>query len=168
MIRSYIALGSNRGQPRQHIDSALASLADLPDSQLVAVSRLFGTTAVGPGKQDDYINAVAALDTALAPEALLDALQQIETEHGRLREVRWGPRSLDLDILLYGDDTIDTPRLQIPHPRMLERAFVLCPLADIHPEFIQRHGLSGNSHVDYRVRDDVWLLEDSTAVTHFR
>lgn len=168
MIRSYIALGSNRGHPRQHIDSALASLAELPDTTLIAVSRLFGTTAVGPGKQDDYINAAAAVETQLSAVDLLDALQAIEAQHGRLREVRWGPRSLDLDILLYGDQVIDTPRLQIPHPRMMERAFVLCPLADIHPEFIQRHGLSGSSHVDYRVRDDVWLLEDSSAVTQYR
>ena len=136
MIRSFIALGSNLGDPPTQLRRAEAALAALPQSRLVAVSPWYCNPAIGPGAQPDYLNAVAALDTRLAPTALLDSLQRIEQAQGRERAERWGPRTLDLDILLYGEQTVATPRLQIPHPRLGERAFVLRPLADIAPELV--------------------------------
>ncbi len=134
MIRCYIGLGSNLSNPAAQLRSALESMAALPQSRLVDYSGFYASAAVGPGEQPDYVNAVARLETALAPEALLDGLQQIESRHGRERSIRWGARTLDLDILLYGDKSIDTARLTVPHPRMAERNFVLEPLAELAPE----------------------------------
>mgnify|MGYP006377843253 FL=1 len=135
MLRVYIGLGSNLAQPAEQLQAALSALADLPDSQLIAVSSLYASKPLGPADQPDYVNAVAALDTALEPLQLLDRLQQIELQQGRQREAeRWGPRTLDLDILLFGDQLIDLPRLQVPHYHLQERPFVLYPLAEIAPE----------------------------------
>lgn len=132
MERAYIGLGSNLAEPRQQLRAALAALAALPDSQLAAVSSLYASDPLGPPDQPRYVNAVAALDTALTPLQLLDALQAIELEQGRVRkEQRWGPRTLDLDILLFGQRILDEPRLSVPHYHMHARAFVLYPLAEI-------------------------------------
>lgn len=132
MERAYIGLGSNQAEPRQQLRAALAALAALPDSRLAAVSSLYASDPLGPPDQPRYVNAVAALDTALTPLQLLDALQAIELEQGRVRkEQRWGPRTLDLDILLFGQRILDEPRLSVPHYHMHARAFVLYPLAEI-------------------------------------
>lgn len=133
MTPCYIGLGSNLDNPRRQVETALAELDRLPDSRLVTQSLLYRSDPVGP-PQPDYINAVARLDTDLAPLALLDALQALEREHQRVRAEHWGPRTLDLDLLLYGDQCIDQPRLSVPHPQMARRAFVLYPLMDIAPE----------------------------------
>lgn len=133
-VRAYIGLGSNLASPMQQVRQAIAELAQLPESRLCAVSRLYRSAPMGPADQPDYINAVAAIDTRLSPLALLDALQSIEQQHHRTRgAVQWGPRTLDLDLLLYGDTLISEPRLTVPHPGMLQRGFVLLPLADIAP-----------------------------------
>ena len=133
-VTAYVALGSNLDHPRQQVADALQELQDLPGSRLLAASSLYRSQPLGPAGQPDYINAVAALTTSLAPEALLDVLQSLENQHGRVRSgERWGPRTLDLDLLLYADRRIDTPRLQVPHPHMSERSFVLIPLAEIAP-----------------------------------
>ncbi len=132
MIRAYLGLGSNLGRPVEQLDRALAALRELPDSRLDAVSRYYRNPPMGPA-QPDYVNAVAALDTELEPLVLLDALQAIENAQGRTRELRWGPRTLDLDLLLYGDRRIDLPRLHVPHPGLAQRAFVLLPLAELAP-----------------------------------
>jgi 2-amino-4-hydroxy-6-hydroxymethyldihydropteridine diphosphokinase len=130
----YIGLGGNLGQPRLQLMQALDALAQLPSSQLTARSSLYRSRPLGPLGQPAYINAVAALRTRLSPEALLDAMQAIETRFGRVRNgERWGPRTLDLDLLLYDEVRLATPRLQVPHPQMTKRAFVLCPLAEIAP-----------------------------------
>ena len=132
--RVYIGLGANLNQPVQQLQQAIKALQQLPDSELIAVSSLYGSKPMGPQDQPDYVNAVAALDTALEAEALLDALQQIEQLHGRQRKAeRWGPRTLDLDILLYGDDIINSERLTVPHYGLKQREFVLYPLAEIAP-----------------------------------
>jgi 2-amino-4-hydroxy-6-hydroxymethyldihydropteridine diphosphokinase len=132
--RVYIGLGSNLDQPRQQLQAALTALAQLPASHLVQHSSLYGSDPLGPADQPRYVNAVAALDTELSPLELLDALQRIEQEQGRVRKAeRWGPRTLDLDILLFGQQIIDQPRLQVPHYHMQARAFVLYPLAEIAP-----------------------------------
>lgn len=131
--RCYIGLGSNLQDPEAQIDQALDALALLPDSRLTAVSSLYRSAPLGPSDQPDYLNAVAMFDTRLAALALLDALQAIEQQQGRVRERHWGPRTIDLDLLLYGAEQIDLPRLQVPHPQMLLRSFVLVPLAELAP-----------------------------------
>jgi 2-amino-4-hydroxy-6-hydroxymethyldihydropteridine diphosphokinase len=131
MIPAYIGLGSNLQQPLLQLRAALRAIARLPSSRLVQVSSFYRSAAVGPGKQPDYLNAVLRLDTDLPPAQLLEALQAIEHAQGRVRNIRWGARSLDLDILLYGDQQIATPDLTIPHPALGQRNFVVYPLAEI-------------------------------------
>ncbi len=135
MIRAYIAIGSNLGDPIAQANSAIDALHAHPDMTVVAVSSLYSSTPMGPQNQPDYINAVVAIDTDLAPLALLDQTQAIELEHGRVRkDERWGPRTLDLDILLYGDLIHHCKRLTVPHYGMKVREFVLYPLAEISPK----------------------------------
>ena len=124
-----IALGSNLGDSEQTIEAALARL-DRDGMRLGVRSQLYKTAPVGP-PQPDYINASAVFYTALLPEQVLQVLLATEASFGRIRRERWGPRTLDLDLLLYGDRVMNTPRLTLPHPRMHERAFVLVPLAEI-------------------------------------
>ena len=134
METAYIALGSNLREPQRQLQAGLAALACLPDTQLIAQSSLYRSAPVGYLEQPDFVNAVAAIRTALSPRALLDALLAIERVHGRVREFANAPRTLDLDITLYGERVIHEPRLSIPHPRMHERAFVMVPLAQIAPD----------------------------------
>lgn len=136
MIRSYIALGSNLNQPVEQLNEALATLAQLPHSALGAVSSFYQSKPLGPQDQPDYTNAVVCLDTALSPLELLDALQQIENDQGRVRLRRWGERTLDLDILLYGDQIIQSERLTIPHYDMYNREFVIVPLYEIATDLV--------------------------------
>jgi len=140
--RAYIGLGSNLQNPTQQLQQALIALKALPQTQLVCVSSFYRSAPLGPPDQPDYCNAVAALDTALAPLALLDALQSIEQAQGRLRGERWGARTLDLDILLFGGQIIKSEHLTVPHPQMQHRAFVLCPLAEIAPNLALPNGQS--------------------------
>lgn len=130
----YIGLGSNLDAPRRQLESAIEALRQLPETDWLGVSPLYRSQPVGPQDQPDYVNAVAAIDTRLPPLQVLDALQAIEQQHGRRRDgERWGPRTLDLDVLLYGDEIIRQPRLTIPHPEMPRRGFVLKPLYDLAP-----------------------------------
>lgn len=128
----YIGIGSNLGDARANVERAIARLGQLGDTRLVAQSSLFRTAPVDAGG-DDYINAVARIDTQLTPERLLQELQTIEQDFGRERPYRNAPRTLDLDILLYGTQVVSTSSLQIPHPRMTQRAFVLIPLLQLAP-----------------------------------
>jgi 2-amino-4-hydroxy-6-hydroxymethyldihydropteridine diphosphokinase len=138
MERVYIGLGSNLAEPREQLRGALKALAALPSSSLVAVSSLYISDPLGPPDQPRYNNAVAVLDSSLAPLTLLDALQAIEQAQGRKRKAeRWGPRTLDLDILLFGDRLLDEPRLTVPHYHLHARAFVLYPLAEVAPDTLQ-------------------------------
>ena len=132
--RAYIALGSNLEQPELQLQRAVDEIDSLPSITLAGCSRLYRSDPVGPPGQPDYCNAVVAVDTDLKPIELLDALQKLENEHGRVRSLRWGPRTLDLDILLYGNEVIESERLTIPHYQMHLRNFVLIPLLDIAPE----------------------------------
>lgn len=136
MIRTFIALGSNLQEPNEQVDRAVSAIAKLPKSSIYAQSPWYQSSAVGPGDQPDYINGVIALGTELNAAELLIALQGIEKEQHRIRTTRWGPRTLDLDILLYGNNLINEPKLTIPHPRMRERNFVLFPLYDIAPDLV--------------------------------
>ena len=133
MKTAYVALGANIGDPTATVLAAFAALANLADSRVVHTSSLYRTAPVGLKNQPDFINAVAMLETGLAPEELLDALLDLETRFGRVRRDRNGPRTLDLDLLLYDDIELDLPRLTLPHPRLHLRAFVLHPLAEIAP-----------------------------------
>ncbi|MDQ0125226.1 2-amino-4-hydroxy-6-hydroxymethyldihydropteridine diphosphokinase [Pseudomonas lini] len=132
MERIYIGMGSNLADPAEQLRSAIDALAQLAQSELVGVSAFYQSDSLLPG-QPRYTNAVAALDSTLPPLELLDALQAIENGQGRERLERWGPRTLDLDIVLFGDRLIDEPRLKVPHYHLQERAFVLYPLAELAP-----------------------------------
>ncbi len=142
----FIGLGANLHLPLQQLQTAALALRQLPDTQLIAISSLYGSKPMGPQDQPDYVNAVAQLVTSLSPHQLLDALQQIEQTQGRTRKAeRWGPRTLDLDILLFGELQLDDERLTVPHYGMHLREFVLYPLAEIAPTLeLPTHGtLSG-------------------------
>jgi 2-amino-4-hydroxy-6-hydroxymethyldihydropteridine diphosphokinase len=132
---SYVGIGANLGDARANVDDAVARLGLLPDSRLLRTSPYYRSAPID-SSGDDYVNAVASIDTRLSAEALLAALHAIEAEHGRERPYRNAPRTLDLDLLLYGDAIIATDTLTVPHPRMLERAFVLRPLLDIAPAIV--------------------------------
>ena len=134
--QAYIALGSNLDDPRQHVLTAIDELDVLPFTRVTAKSNLHQTKPLGPQDQPDFINAVVAIATQLAPLALLHECLNLEIRHGRARRERWGPRTLDLDLLLYGDLHLTLPELVIPHPHMYEREFVLKPLAEIAPELV--------------------------------
>ena len=141
MTRAAIALGSNMEEPLVQVRLAFDELAALPSTVMVKRSSLYRTVPVGYAEQPPFINAVALVDTKLGPRALLDHLLEIERRHGRVRDIPNGPRTLDLDIVLYGEQVIDEPGLKVPHPRAHERAFVLAPLVDVWPEaVIPGHG----------------------------
>jgi 2-amino-4-hydroxy-6-hydroxymethyldihydropteridine diphosphokinase len=131
---AYVALGSNLGDAVENVRAGIEALAMMPDTRLAAISSLYRNPPVGYVDQPDFVNAVAKIETALAPRALLDALLDIERRFGRVRDFPNAPRTLDLDIVLYGSETVAEPGLTIPHPRMHERAFVIVPLAEIAPE----------------------------------
>lgn len=133
MTTAFVALGANLEGPAQHVKQAIEELGRLPESRILRRSSLYRTAPVGLLEQPDFVNAVAQLETSLEPEPLLDALLALEARHGRRRGSPNAPRTLDLDLLLYGDRRQQDARLTLPHPRMHERAFVLVPLAEIAP-----------------------------------
>lgn len=133
-VAAYVALGSNLDGPRAQVERGFAALAALPETVLLARSRLFRTRPWGIPDQPDFVNGVARLETGLPPRVLLDALLAIEMRTGRVRGVRNGPRTLDLDLLLYDDHALREPGLDVPHPHLHERAFVLLPLNDLAPD----------------------------------
>ncbi len=135
-VKCAIALGSNLGDSRAILAEALATLAAIPEIRLLARSSWYQTKAVGP-PQPDYINGCALVQVKISPQSLLETLLAIEAQFGRVRRERWGARSLDLDLLLYDDLILDTPNLTLPHPRMRERAFVLVPLVEIAPNWVE-------------------------------
>jgi 2-amino-4-hydroxy-6-hydroxymethyldihydropteridine diphosphokinase len=140
-VRAYVGIGANLGDPAAQVRRAIDALNALPSTRLEAASSLYRTAPVGYADQPDFVNAVAAIDTDLPPRALLDALLSIERAAGRERSFRNAPRTLDLDLLLYGDAAFHDDVLTVPHPRMHERAFVLAPLAEIAPDAaIPGHG----------------------------
>ena len=137
MIEVYIGLGSNLALPEKQLQAACVSLAALPDSELIQCSSLYQSRPMGPQEQPDYVNAVALIKTSLSPDILLQQTQLIEDQQGRTRKGnRWGPRTLDLDMLLFGQQQIDNERLTVPHCGMKLREFVLYPLFEIAPDLI--------------------------------
>ena len=157
----FVGLVSNLDRPVSQVRDALRELGGLPNTRLLRRSPLYRSAPLGPPGQPDYINAVAMLETRLTPDALLDLLQAIERRHGRMRGERWGPRTLDLDLLLFADRRIDSERLQVPHPEISRRPFVFVPLHDIAPELT----LPGIGPLSELVRDasvgELWRLPES-------
>ncbi|QXX83044.1 2-amino-4-hydroxy-6-hydroxymethyldihydropteridine diphosphokinase [Providencia sp. R33] len=137
MEQVYIAIGSNLGEPLKQAQQAIAALDAIPDSRVIATSPIYRTKPLGPQDQPDFLNLAVCLETSLEPEVLLNYTQQIELDLGRVRkDERWGPRTLDLDIMLFGNRVINTPRLTVPHYGLKEREFMLYPLSDIAPTFV--------------------------------
>ncbi|MBJ7282374.1 MAG: 2-amino-4-hydroxy-6-hydroxymethyldihydropteridine diphosphokinase [Acidimicrobiia bacterium] len=134
MTRAYLALGSNLGDRLAHLQMALDALADDVRVDLIAISSVYETDPVGGPVQDDFLNAVLSIETEASPHEILAIAQSLEVQARRERKEHWGPRTLDVDLLLYGDELVSTPDLEVPHPRMWERAFVLAPLSEIAPE----------------------------------
>lgn len=143
MIPVYIAIGSNLDSPLDQVNRAIAALRDIPQSRLVCHSAFYRTAPMGPAGQPDYLNLAVLLETTLTPHELLDATQAVELSQGRVRkDERWGPRTLDLDIMLFGDKVIHDERLTVPHYGLKEREFMLYPLAEIAPGLILPDGES--------------------------
>lgn len=144
--RVHVSLGSNLGDREAHLVAAASALAAHPSIQLDACSRVYETEPLGPGEQGPYLNATLRLETTLSPRALLDVLLDIEKQRGRLRNPaeRWGARTLDLDLLTYAERQIDEPGLEVPHPRMAKRGFVLEPLCDLAADEV--HPVLGESY----------------------
>ncbi|WP_150047337.1 MULTISPECIES: 2-amino-4-hydroxy-6-hydroxymethyldihydropteridine diphosphokinase [Methylomonas] len=138
---AYIGLGSNLDEPLRQVLSAADEIAQQAQIRKLGLSALYGSAPVGPQDQPDYVNAVMRVATLCTPHELLAVLQQIENQHGRVRNQRWGARTLDLDLLLYAEEIIDTADLQVPHPELIRRAFVLYPLADVAPADLPIPGL---------------------------
>jgi len=138
VTRAYLGICSNLGERLGYLQLAVDQLAGADGVTVVGVSPVYETAPVGGPEQPDYLNAVVGVDTALTAHELLGVAQAVESEAERVRTVRWGPRTLDVDVLLVGDERIDTPDLVVPHPRMAERAFVVVPLADLDPAWRSR------------------------------
>jgi 2-amino-4-hydroxy-6-hydroxymethyldihydropteridine diphosphokinase len=154
VTRAYLGLGSNLGDRLGHLQRAVDALGATAGLDVVAVSSVYETAPVGGPAQDDFLNAVVAVDTDIAPHDLLAVAMDVEQREARVRSVRWGPRTLDVDILLYGDEHVDAPDLEIPHPRMGERAFVLAPLHDVAPDRVEQPepGWEGVTATSLRLR----------------
>ncbi|MCK7227643.1 MULTISPECIES: 2-amino-4-hydroxy-6-hydroxymethyldihydropteridine diphosphokinase [Enterobacter] len=149
MTLAYIAIGSNLASPLEQVNAAVQALGEIPQSRIVAVSSFYRTPPLGPQDQPDYLNAAVVLETALSAETLLDNTQRIELQQGRVRKAeRWGPRTLDLDIMLFGHETINTERLTVPHYDMKNRGFMLWPLFEVAPDFIFPDGTPLKSILD--------------------
>jgi 2-amino-4-hydroxy-6-hydroxymethyldihydropteridine diphosphokinase len=143
MTLAYIAIGSNLASPLEQVNAAVQALGEIPQSRLVKVSAFYRTPPLGPQDQPDYLNAAVVLETSLDAETLLDNTQRIELQQGRQRKAeRWGPRTLDLDIMLFGDEFINTERLTVPHYDMKNRGFMLWPLWEVAPELTFPNGES--------------------------
>ncbi len=162
MISAFVALGANLGEPLAQIRQAVAALQQLPSSRFIACSPLYGSVPMGPSDQPDYVNGVAWLETELSPHALLDETQRIELALGRVRkDERWGPRTLDLDLLLFGQEQVQDERLTIPHYGMKDRAFVLVPLFDLVPDLQLPCGSALRDWVATCDRSGLFPLADS-------
>ena len=149
MTLVYIALGSNLASPLEQVNAAVKALGEIPDTRLAAVSSFYRTPPLGPQDQPDYLNAAVALETTLAPEVLLSHTQRIELQQGRVRKAeRWGPRTLDLDIMLFGQAIIHTDNLTVPHYDMYNRGFMLWPLYEIAPSLTFPDDISLQQRLD--------------------
>jgi 2-amino-4-hydroxy-6-hydroxymethyldihydropteridine diphosphokinase len=159
-VLAYLGIGSNVGKSRHHLERAIEEVDNLPGTKVRRVSPLYGSAPWGKANQADYTNAVVEVETTLSPRDLLKAVKSLERAHGRVPGERWGPRPLDIDILLHGTASTLDPELEVPHPRMWDRAFVLRPLADLRPDLVGRDGRTVLDRLnDDEIADqEVWLL----------
>lgn len=146
--RAYLGLGSNLNQPRQQIDRAIAAIAQFPDTQWIRTASYYRTSPVGPVEQDDFVNTVVAIDTRLPPHMLMDHCLALENAQQRRRDLHWGPRVIDCDVLWLQDCELTDPHITLPHPRMSQRLFVLVPLAELAPEFTFANGQNITKTID--------------------
>ncbi len=160
MSIAYIGLGANLDAPKEQVKDAIELLAKHSQIQLLKCSKLYGSVAVGPGVQDDYCNAAVMIDTDLSAKDLLALLHQIEADAGRVRKIRWGARTLDLDLLIYDDVTSNLPELMLPHPRICERNFVVKPLLDLNDSLELNNGKPIKSVIETLGTDNLWELTD--------
>jgi|TARA_R110000744_G_C19368858_1_gene562214 2-amino-4-hydroxy-6-hydroxymethyldihydropteridine diphosphokinase len=160
VIQAYIGLGSNLDNPMAQLNRAIKTLKKHDRLNAFRVSSIYGSKPVGPQDQPDYINAVASFETDLTPIALLDILQSIEQAQRRVRERHWGPRTLDLDLLLYGSEKIQLPRLTVPHTHMLERGFVIKPLNDLAPKMRLENGKTVTEQLHQLDTSDLVLIKE--------
>jgi 2-amino-4-hydroxy-6-hydroxymethyldihydropteridine diphosphokinase len=159
MKRAFVALGSNLSNPQQQVETAVSILANSAHVLSLSCAPWYGSKAIGPGKQDDYVNGVVRIETSLDdPHVLLDLLQDIEKQQGRTRDIKWGPRTLDLDLLYFEDESVSDARLELPHPRICERNFVLFPLCDLEPE-LKIHGKSVSEHKQHVSAEGIWRID---------
>jgi len=149
MSTVYLGLGSNINGPVQQLECAIRILGQQARCKILALSSFYSNPPMGPAQQPDYVNAVVCIDTDFSPGQLMDNLQAIEMQQGRKRGVRWGPRCLDIDILLYEQISLDSERLKIPHPGLCERNFVLYPLQEIAPDL----NIPGKGHIIDLIKD---------------
>lgn len=164
MTRVFIAIGSNLNDPVGQAQRAVDALKNVPQTEFIRASQLYSSSPMGPQDQPDYINAVVEVDTQLTPLALLDHTQAIELEQGRVRkDERWGPRTLDLDIILFGDQEINNPRLTVPHYGMKVREFVLYPLAEISPDLILPDGTELTHLLEQVDRNGLSIWQDASS-----
>jgi 2-amino-4-hydroxy-6-hydroxymethyldihydropteridine diphosphokinase len=159
LMRAYLGIGSNLGDRFGHLQAGVSSLAGEEGVEVVAVSSVYRTEPVGGPEQPEFLNAVVTIDTTLPPRELLTLAQRIEDERDRLRKERWGPRTLDVDILLYGDITLREVDLEIPHPRLAERGFALEPLLEVEPDAVLPDGTPLADLLD-RLTDDCRVRRD--------
>ncbi len=157
-IEAVIGLGSNLNNPEKQINDAIIEIGEIAGVKVVKKSSLFHSCPVGPQDQPDFVNAVIIVSTSLAPEVLLDNLQKLEQDHRRVRLQHWGPRTLDLDILFYGNEVIATERLSVPHPEILNRVFVVIPLLEIAPNFTLPNGVVLKNCVNSLPKKDMEFL----------
>lgn len=166
MTIAYLGIGSNIGDKRAYIQAAIEKISLAAGIKLLRVASLYETAPWGKEDQDWFLNTVAEIDTDLTPQMLLQELFKIEQELGRIRNIRWGPRTIDLDLLLYGEETIDSAELQVPHPRMAERAFVLVPLWELCPDKILPQGSLKDLAARYFPGSDIRKL--TTIIDHHK
>lgn len=160
MSTAYIGLGANLDAPKQQVIDAIAAIAAHPNIKLLGQSKLYGSVAVGPGTQDNYCNAAVKVETNLTAADLLAQLHQIEAEAGRVRKIRWGARTLDLDLLLYDAIVSNTPQLMLPHPRIEERNFVVKPLFDLNSSLELKGGIPIKLVLESLGEDNLWEQTD--------
>ncbi|RUO40042.1 2-amino-4-hydroxy-6-hydroxymethyldihydropteridine diphosphokinase [Aliidiomarina taiwanensis] len=167
MVECIIGLGANLNNPVQQVLNASKALAEHAEIAGFHSSSLYSSSPMGPQDQPDYVNAVAIFHSALAPHALLDLLQSIEQQHGRVRKQHWGPRTLDLDLLFYGQQQIHDERLTVPHPGILVREFVVGPLAELRPHFVLPNNIMAKQHLSTLNTQELRVIQASPYQTDF-
>ncbi|MGA7730901.1 MAG: 2-amino-4-hydroxy-6-hydroxymethyldihydropteridine diphosphokinase [Chloroflexia bacterium] len=168
MVKAYLGLGSNMGDPRAQLKAAIAAIGRLPSTDVLRASPLYGSKAWGKTDQPDFLNMALEIETNMPPHTLLKHCKRIEAEQGRVPGEHWGPRPIDIDILLYGGRTVSTASLVVPHPRMWERAFVLRPLADLRPDLRAPNGAPITTYLESAdiAAQGVWPAQEQSIQTN--